>query len=31
LNINISFLSKGIYFVKINTDEGEVVKKIVKQ
>jgi hypothetical protein len=28
--INISHLSSGIYFVKIKTDVGEVVKKIIK-
>jgi len=31
LLINISHLNPGIYFVKITTDAGEVVKKIVKQ
>jgi hypothetical protein len=29
--INISHLNSGIYFVKITTDAGEVVKKAVKQ
>jgi hypothetical protein len=29
--IDISGLSAGIYFVKIKTDAGEVVKKVVKQ
>ncbi|MCL2435918.1 MAG: T9SS type A sorting domain-containing protein, partial [Lentimicrobiaceae bacterium] len=29
--INLSHLISGIYFVKITTDAGEVVKKIVKQ
>jgi len=31
LLINISHLNPGIYFVKITTDTGEVVKKVVKQ
>jgi subtilisin family serine protease len=30
-SIDISHLHSGIYFVKISTDAGEVVKKIVKQ
>jgi hypothetical protein len=30
-SIDISHLQAGIYFVKINTEAGEVVKKIVKQ
>ncbi|MCL2435539.1 MAG: T9SS type A sorting domain-containing protein, partial [Lentimicrobiaceae bacterium] len=29
--INLSHLNSGIYFVKITTDAGEVVKKIIKQ
>jgi len=29
--INISNLNSGIYFVKITTDTGEVVKKVIKQ
>ncbi|MCL2435805.1 MAG: T9SS type A sorting domain-containing protein, partial [Lentimicrobiaceae bacterium] len=29
--INISHINSGIYFVKITTDSGEVVKKVVKQ
>jgi len=29
--INISHLPVGIYFVRISTEKGEVVKKIVKQ
>ena len=29
--INISNLNSGIYFVKITTEQGEVVKKVVKQ
>ena len=29
--INVSALSKGVYFVKIETTEGVVVKKIVKE
>jgi hypothetical protein len=29
--INISYINSGIYFVKIITEEGEVVKKVVKQ
>jgi hypothetical protein len=29
--INISHLASGIYFVKITTEAGEVVKKVVKQ
>jgi len=29
--INISYLQSGIYFVKISTEKGEVVKKVVKQ
>ena len=29
--INISHLSAGVYFVKISTEAGEVVKKVVKQ
>jgi hypothetical protein len=28
---NISHLQSGIYFVKIYTEAGEVVKKVVKQ
>jgi hypothetical protein len=30
-SINISHLSAGIYFVKISTEEGEVVRKILKE
>jgi hypothetical protein len=30
-HINISHLSSGIYFVKIKTDVGEVIKKVIKQ
>ncbi|MDZ7614252.1 MAG: T9SS type A sorting domain-containing protein [Flavobacteriaceae bacterium] len=29
-NINISWLSRGIYMVKIYTDKGHLVKKLVK-
>jgi len=29
--INISHLHSGIYFVKITTEQGEIVKKVVKQ
>jgi len=29
--INISHLPTGIYFVKIHTEAGELVKKIVKE
>jgi hypothetical protein len=29
--INISHLPTGIYFVKIITEKGEIVKKVVKQ
>jgi len=29
--IDISYLSAGIYFVKITTEQGEVVKKVIKQ
>jgi hypothetical protein len=29
--INISHLSAGIYFVKINTEAGEIVRKVVKE
>jgi len=29
--INISHLTSGIYFVKVVTEQGEVVKKVVKQ
>jgi len=29
--INISHLSAGIYFVKVATEQGEVMKKVVKQ
>jgi len=29
--INISHLASGIYFVKITTEQGEVVNKVVKQ
>ena len=29
--INISHLHSGIYFVKITTEAGEVVKKVVKK
>jgi len=29
--INFAHLNQGIYFVKISTDIGDVVKKIVKQ
>jgi hypothetical protein len=28
--INISHLQAGVYFLKINTDKGEVIKKVVK-
>jgi hypothetical protein len=28
---NISHLQAGIYFLKITTDTGEVVKKVIKQ
>jgi hypothetical protein len=31
IEMNISHLNTGIYFVKINTDAGVVVKKVVKQ
>ena len=31
VNIDISFLASGIYFVKITTDEGVVVKKVIKE
>ena len=31
IEINISHLERGIYFAKINTTEGVVIKKIVKQ
>jgi len=30
-SIDISHLSAGIYFVKIRTEAGEVVKKVVKE
>lgn len=30
-NLNISHLSTGIYFVKIRTEKGEVVRKVVKE
>ncbi|MDR2972942.1 MAG: T9SS type A sorting domain-containing protein, partial [Bacteroidales bacterium] len=30
-SINIAHLPNGIYFVKIVTEQGEVVKKVVKQ
>ncbi|MCL2290920.1 MAG: chitobiase/beta-hexosaminidase C-terminal domain-containing protein [Bacteroidetes bacterium] len=29
--INIETLSSGIYFIKLNTDKGEVVKKMIKE
>ena len=29
--IDISHINSGIYFVKITTDAGEVVKKVIKQ
>jgi hypothetical protein len=29
--INISHLQPGIYFVKIKTEAGEIVKKVIKQ
>jgi hypothetical protein len=29
--LDISHLSAGIYFIKIITEQGEVVKKVVKQ
>ena len=29
--INISHLSSGVYFVRVSTDAGEVVKKVVKE
>ncbi|MCL2436394.1 MAG: T9SS type A sorting domain-containing protein, partial [Lentimicrobiaceae bacterium] len=29
--INISHLTSGIYFVKVTTEQGEVVKKVIKQ
>jgi len=31
ITLNISYLSAGLYFVKISTEEGMVIKKIVKQ
>ena len=30
-NIDISYLSTGLYFLKISTESGEVVKKVLKQ
>ena len=30
-SINISHLSAGVYFVKISTEAGEVVKKVLKE
>lgn len=30
-NINISNLKQGIYFIKINTEKGDVLKKFIKQ
>jgi len=29
--LDISYLVAGIYFVKITTEKGEVIKKVVKQ
>jgi phage host-nuclease inhibitor protein Gam len=29
--LNISHLSVGVYFVKINTEVGEVIKKVLKE
>jgi uncharacterized repeat protein (TIGR02543 family) len=29
--MNISHLPTGVYFIKINTDAGEIIKKVVKQ
>jgi hypothetical protein len=31
ITINISALPAGIYFLKIETEEGTMVKKIIKQ
>ena len=31
ININITSLPAGIYFVKVTTDKGTVVRKFVKQ
>ena len=31
LTINLSELNSGIYFIKINTDKGEIVKRIIKE
>jgi hypothetical protein len=30
-SIDISYLSAGVYFVKVNTEVGEVVKKVLKE
>lgn len=30
-NINISDLTQGVYFIKISTDKGEVLKKFIKK
>ena len=31
ITIDVTGLNSGIYFIKINTTEGEIVKRIVKQ
>jgi hypothetical protein len=31
LTIDLSDLKSGIYFVKINTEKGNIVKRIIKQ
>jgi hypothetical protein len=31
IDINISSLPKGVYFIKINSDETEVTDKLIKE
>ena len=30
-SVNVSGLNAGIYFVKINTNQGEIVKRFIKK
>jgi len=29
-NLNLSYLKKGLYFIRLSTENGEVLKKIIK-